>query len=249
MYIPFFGALYWRRATTGGVVAAVTGILFSLVAFGLERYPSIPGAGWRGDPGAGTVSWEAHTLYRGGRGYPVAAGATDRPYLVWYKPAEGAAPGGGGYRGVDVPPVVRAGLPDEVAGLEAQAAAGEITLLSDVDVYLVRNQGGKPALQQGALHRAAVGAVSWIPAVFTLNGAQYGFFIYLSAPGCSSSPPPRRPPAADRAVRLDQLLHRGAYARDEETSAGDRRESNRLYRLLLISREFTRGDKVLCSSC
>jgi hypothetical protein len=218
IYIPFLGALYWRRATTLGCWAsAIFGVVLSLCAFGLERHSSVIDDRWA-VTADGAVSWNDHTLYFRNEKFAIAAGRAQAPIVAWSATRSG-------YVGV--------------------TSLAELAADPDAFAVVTTHEGGI-VHGQSALWRWFGETFSFVPRLFELNGAQRGFLItVLSAlvfitvsllDGLV-----RRRPAFD----LDILLHRGRHAVTGDLDETNHPLPGRINRLLNITAAFTRGDRIL----
>jgi SSS family solute:Na+ symporter len=217
IYIPFLGALYWRRATTLGCWAsAILGVVLSICAFGLERHSSVIYDRW--EAADGSVSWNNHVVYFRNEKFTIAAGSAKAPIIAW------------------------SAAQSEYVGVSTMAE-----LAADPDAFAVVSvRDGRIVHGQTALWRWFGETFAFVPRLFELNGAQRGFLItVLSAlifVGVSLlDGVVRRQPVFD----LDKLLHRGRYAVAGDLDETNHTVPGRINRILNITAAFTRGDRIL----
>lgn len=240
LYIPFLAALYWKRGTTRAAwTTAILGLLLTVSAFDLVSNPSIPNANEYVSP----TSCTAHTLFFKSRSYEIKEGQLGEGAVVWRFRADC-------YESVSLPleprKSARAGdTKESIDAQEARRVAGEIAVLEPDDLLVAEIRSGEVAFRQPAYHRFLVALLKGIPGIFLGDGWKMGFFIYLILSALFvvvsllDSWIAKIP-----AYNLDRMLHRGKYATEEGESEHDQYQ-NRWYRRFGITREFTRGDKLI----
>jgi len=218
IYIPFFAALYWRKATTLGCWAsAICGALLSIVAFGLERNGSVIGDQWTVQ--GGSVRWSEHTIFVRNEAHKIAAGQTTAFQVAWSQVKKS-------YVGVQ--------SMDELKKTDPDAE------------LVVENIGGKIVYAQSGFWRGLSEALAVMPGVFTQTGAVRGFFItILSALLFVVVSLLDRVLRRQPEFNLDQLLHRGKFAIAGELDEANKPLPGVINRVLNITQAFTKMDRWL----